>query len=399
MRKFAMLAIFAVIAAMVPVAAATTAGAQLDGVGTIYFVNTDTAQHDIWIRTDGEWEQLTLASPDQSKFNVTSGQHTYQVCNWGAGGETSDETCAGGSAAGIQGTFRIESNEFLAGVIPTQPTLGGLVPTALDVFELDSDVTEAEHANITLINVTGNTADVCISNDHLLSTAGVPTQADRIDEASINGRDLETFDDVQLWIANFGFPFGAACDDAAFPPASVKSLGFPAGSNTVVVLANNPGCTGDCGFQLFPGAEPGSTSQQVSEFCAVVLDAANIRPWLSDLFAEMEVGNLDTYPDPDRIEKVIKRIDAILDAGNETAPKGIRDAWLTATAGFVEFGQFAAVDFELTAFSQDDLRTLVSSIDTPAADDEEDAAANAAITEWVTVNCFGAITAEPSFTG
>ena len=94
----------------------------------------------------------------------------------------------------------------------------------------------------------------------------------------------------------------------------------------------------------------------MDEFCAVVLEAANITTWLQDLFAEVEVGNEDTYPDPEDVEKVIVRVAELLELGNETAPADIRDAWLTATAAFVETGRLAAVDYDIRELSQDDLR-------------------------------------------
>ena len=165
----------------------------------------------------------------------------------------------------------------------------------------------------------------------------------------------------------------------------------------------NPLCTTDCGYQIFPGEEPPSSSNNVDEFCAVVLEAANITTWLQDLFAEVEVGDEDTYPDPEDVEKVIVRVAELLELGNETAPADIRDAWLTATAAFVETGRLAAVDYDLRELSQDDLRTLVLRIDTPAEDDHEVAAATDALAAWVPANCFGdaaaALEAEPSFTG
>ena len=141
----------------------------------------------------------------------------------------------------------------------------------------------------------------------------------------------------------------------------------------------------------------------MDEFCAVVLEAANITTWLQDLFSEVEVGNEDTYPSPEKVETVIVRIAELLELGNETAPADIRDAWLTATAAFVETGRLATANYDLEQLPQDDLRTLVERIDTPAEDDHEVAAATDALAAWVPANCFGdaagAVEAEPSFTG
>src|SRR4029453_9361164 len=131
--------------------------------------------------------------------------------------------------------------------------------------------------------------------------------------------------------------------------------------------------------------------QKRGGFWRVFVEAANITPWLQDLFAEVEVGNPDTYPSPEKVEKVIVRIAELLEKGNQTAPADIRDAWLTATAAFVETGRLAAVDYDLEALPQDDLRTLVQRIDNPSEDDEEVAAATAALTAWVRGNCFGAV--------
>ena len=66
-----------------------------------------------------------------------------------------------------------------------------------------------------------------------------------------------------------------------------------------------------------------------------MLQAANITPWLQALFDEVEVGNEDTYPSADEVEKVLTQIAELLEKGNETAPDDIRPVWLRATASFV----------------------------------------------------------------
>ena len=132
-----------------------------------------------------------------------------------------------------------------------------------------------------------------------------------------------------------------------------------------------------------------------------MLQAANITPWLQALVNEIEVGNEDTYPSPDHVEKVINQIADLLDQGNESAPADIKPVWLAATAQFVLTGRLAAVQYDLAALPQDDLRSLVDGIEHPGADDSEEAANTAALTAWVTANCFAttAVEAQPSFTG
>ncbi len=87
-----------------------------------------------------------------------------------------------------------------------------------------------------------------------------------------------------------------------------------------------------------------------------MLEAANITPWLQALFDEVEVGNEDTYPSSDKVEKVITQIAELLEKGNQTAPDDIRPVWLRATANFVETGRLAAVQYDIAALPQDDLR-------------------------------------------
>jgi hypothetical protein len=382
MRKIAVVAILAIIAAMVPasIASSQPTPGTLDGVGTLMIINAHTTPLDLWIRVDGTFQKIDLTSTDQEEFQLPQGDHAFRVCGDGS----TSETCA---FATTPGSVHVGSNDIINFLISPNPITG---PTWVYAAENDTDKTETDHAKLTFFNVVGIGIAVCVGDNlEIVSPAGSANQ----NVAEFDSKDGEG----QLLKIVVG---GGPATDCAAAPTS-RELGFPSGSNTVINATINPNCTTDCGYQIFPGEDPPSSSQQVDAFCAVVLEAANITPWLQALVDEIEVGNEDTYPSPDHVEKVINRIAELLEKGNQTAPSDIKPTWLEATAQFVLTGRLAAVQFDLAALSQDDLRTLVDSIEHPGADDPEEAAVTATLTAWVTANCFGttAIEAEPSFTG
>jgi hypothetical protein len=384
MRKIALIAMLAIVAAMVPM---TTASSQptpgsLDGVGTLMIINDGSlGQVDLWLEIeDGEFQKLDLAAPSQTEFQVPKGTHPFRVC----GESSTDENCTGDPLGSTPGSVVVNSNDIINFLITGSPVVG---TDFVYHEENDTEQTETDDAKLTIFNSIPATVDVCVGDDHVISLPVGPS----FQVAEFDGKDGETRE-VRIQVGAF---LGCNVGDPS------TELGFPPGSNTVINLTISATCTSDCGYQIFPGEEPPSTSQQVQEFCAVVLESANITPWLQELFAEVEVGNEDTYPDPEEVEKVLVRIAELLEKGNQTAPNDIRDAWLTATAAFVETGRLAAVDYDISALSQEDQRNLVLGIDNPREDDEEVAAAVAELTAWVTANCFGTtpVVAEPSFTG
>jgi hypothetical protein len=409
MRKIAVIAMFAIVAAMVPM---TTAGTQplpgtLDGVGTLMAINaTGTGgvgvQVDLWIQIDNDqWVEFEMTSPDQEEIQVPIGARRFQVCGQGS---TSADPCVGETVplGSSPGNVTVESNDIINFLI--SPVY---FPTYVYAEEMETDPTETDNAALTVVSsIPGVPIDVCLGPDdheteHVIQNLVGPGAFQYQEFDGLDGETRRVF----IYIGTFAV-HGSVCGggEGIAPPGgpAIQELGFPPGSNTVINLTPDTGCTSDCGYQIFPGEEPPSTNNNIDAFCAVVLEAANITPWLQELFAEVEVGNPETYPDPDKVEKVIVRIAELLEKGNETAPEGeVRDAWLLATAQFVETGRLAAVDYDLEALPQDDLRRLVSSIDTPAEDDHEVVAATDIIAAWVTANCFGttAIEAEPSFTG
>jgi hypothetical protein len=406
MRKIALIAMLAIVGAMMPM---STAGTQplpdtLDGVGTIMLINPSVpgiGPIDVWIEVDdGNFVKYTVSAPGQEEVQLPKGSHAFQLCFLGV---STDQTCAPTAAPlGPPGTFDISSNDILNGL------LGGVFlgvgpASGLAINENDTEETETDDTKLTFFNGSPYPIQVCVDDDltHDLPAAVFGTVALPQGVAEFDGQDGETRD-IKVYdpVINGGAglpPFV----DCTSPTAVTIPLGLPPGANTVVTWPDGlfPFCQGACIYQLFPGEEPPHSSNNVDEFCAVVLEAANITPWLQDLFAEVEVGDPDTYPDPEKVEKVIVRIAELLEKGNQTAPPEIVDAWLTATAGFVETGRLATADYDLEALPQDDLRDLVSLIDNPQADDEEAVAAIDAISAWVPVNCFGAVETEPSFTG
>jgi hypothetical protein len=406
MRKFALIAMLAIVGAMVPM---TTASSQptpgsLDGVGTLMVINPGTAVPpvDLWIEIEsGEWQKFEINSPAQEEIQVPDGNRNFQLCVRGAFGGTTDQTCAqpvgGPTPLGTPGTVNVDENDIINFLI--LPIALGGSPTAAIINQNDTEATETDKAKFTIFNASTADFDACIDSLHVIDLpafvpGGTTAQAQT---AEFDAKDGETRR-LTLYSPFLGTaPFAGTCVENG----TTSDLGFPPGSNTVLSIPDAllPACGSACGYQIFPGEEPPGSNNNVDEFCAVVLEAANITPWLQDLFAEVEVGNPDTYPSPEKVEKVITRIAELLEKGNQTAPADIIDAWLTATAAFVETGRLAAVDYDIGELTQDQLRDLVSLIDTPQEDDEETAAAVAALTAWVPVNCFGAVETEPSFTG
>jgi hypothetical protein len=401
MRKFAIIAIFAIVGAMVPmgIASSQPTPGSLDGVGTLMAIHPGDSipQLDLWINTDGShWDKFPLDAPSQNEIQVPDGNRNFQLCLRGLG--TVDQTCKQPTGpltpAGTPGVVNVGENDIINFI-----ALPGLSnPTGAVINQNDTEETETDSAKLTIFNASTAPFDACIGTDHVISLpAYVPgSQAAQAQTAEFDSKDGETRR-FTLYSVFLGAPFPGSCVEGS----TTRDLGFPSGSITVLSVPDGllPFCADACGYQLFPGEEPPSSNNNVDEFCAVVLEAANITPWLQDLFAEVEVGNEDTYPSPEKVEKVIVRIAELLEKGNQTAPADIRDAWLAATAAFVETGRLAAVDYDIRELTQDQLRDLVAQIDTPAEDDEERAAATAALTAWVPVNCFGAVETEPSFTG
>jgi len=405
MRKFAIIAMLAIVAAMVPMTTASSqpAPGSLDGVGTLMAINPGgpVPALDLWINTDGShWDKFALNAPSQEEIQVPKGTRNFQLCVRFLG--SLDQTCAqpAGPATpfGTPGSFHIDSNDILNFLV--LPVAVGGPPSGAVINENDTEATETDKAKLTIFNASTAQFDVCVDSNHVISIPATPpgSAAANFQVAEFDSKDGETRR-FTLYSALLANPFPGSCVEGS----STRDLGFPPGSNTVLSVPDAllPFCADSCGYQIFPGEEPPGSSNNVDEFCAVVLEAANITPWLQDLFAEVEVGNEDTYPNPEKVEKVIVRIAELLEKGTQTAPADIRDAWLTATAAFVETGRLAAVDYDIRELTQDQLRELVSRIDNPAEDDEEAAAAVAALTAWVPANCFGAtaIEAEPSFTG
>ena len=75
MRKIAVVAVFAILAAMVPASVATAQPepGSLDGVGTLMEINAFTAPVDLWIKIDGTFQKQALASTDQEEFQIPTG--------------------------------------------------------------------------------------------------------------------------------------------------------------------------------------------------------------------------------------------------------------------------------------------------------------------------------------
>jgi hypothetical protein len=392
MRKIAIVAMLAIVAAMVPLSTASSqpTPGSLDGVGTLMVVNSTNSALDLWVREDGAFQKFDLSGPSKTELQFTTGDHAFRVC----GPASTDENCTGGvlAPASTPASLHIGSNDIINFVIG-DPGLGATVNSSRVYNEQNvTDKTETDHAALTMFSTIPAPVDVCVNGNHVLSLPA----GNSFDYAEFDAKDGEG-QEVKFFIPGAGA--ATNCALATVPAAATVELNFPPGSNTVINRTVNATCTSDCGYQIFPGEEAPNSSQQVDAFCAVVLEAANITPWLQDLFDEIEVGNEDTYPSSDRVEKVLTRIAELLEKGNQTAPADIRQVWLRATAGFVETGRLAAVDFDLTRLSQSDLRCTVDGIEHPGEDDSEEAADTAALTAWVTTNCFGAVEAEPSFTG
>ncbi|HEY8218383.1 MAG TPA: hypothetical protein VIH82_14690 [Acidimicrobiia bacterium] len=407
MRKIALIAMLAIVGAMVPMSTASTTPlpGTLDGVGTLMTINPGTTHKVLFIKNEGEFRSYDMPGPSQQEIQVTQGDHTFVICNFVGTFAPIDETCATAVSPPVvpfgTGTVHVESNDILNAIVTGTNGIQG-PPSNFDVQENDDHQTETDHAKLTMFNYTLGAFDACVGGEHVISLpaqavgGSAPFQVAEFDSKDGEGQDF------LLYPAALGKPFIPGCGlGSGASAAIVLDQGFPTGSNLVINFTGIVGgnCGSNCGYLIFPGEEPPSSSQNVDEFCKVVLEAANITGWLQDLFAEVEVGNPDTYPSKEKVEKVITRIAELLERGTQTAPADIKPAWLAATAAFVQTGQFAAAEYDLNQLSQDDLRDAVSLIDNPQADDEEAQAAIDALTAWVPVNCFGAVETEPSFTG
>jgi hypothetical protein len=396
MRKLAIVALLAIVGAMIPLASVS---AQPDTTGqdggSIMAINAFTPEQpiDLWIRVDGVFTKFALSTPDKQQIDLPTGDHAFQLCLAGSTAVPALGSCTGSAPLGTGGNIHIERNDIINFLIVA--TAGN--PSFVAQAENDTDKTDHDHANVTLVNAlfalpvtlcvgtAGNASDTLVVS----GPAGPPQLV--VGEVNSKNNDTQT---LQIHIGSTTCAPGAV--------NRTQELGFPEGSNTVINITPDTHCTSACGYQIFPGAGIGDTSANVAAFCATLTSAQQITPWLQDLFAEVQVGNPDTYPSPDKVEKVLGKIKEILDGGNEAAPSDIRGAWLTATGGFVKIGQLAAVGYDLNAIPQDSLRQLVDQIDTPAADDEEQVKAKADLGAWFVANCGGAaaaVEAEPSFTG
>ena len=390
MRKIALVAMLAIVGAMVPLTATVSTAAA--GAGELRIINGGTDDLDFWFHVqDNDWKKFEIDDGNAVDYKFPNQNMQYVVC--GDNG-TINQNCdlQGGGSTNVRasGTFALNNGDHLTFVINDTDQV--------HVGENDTSATKPDNARIILHNDNsyGIPVTVCVNGDVVLPNVGAQQTADAEAKA---GEPNAT---VALAIG------GGGANECAGSPLQLP-LPFPEGTAvaiTTTVNPNNSSALADClgnqsCIQIFvTGTKAESSDQLVPEFCAALPGLQQVGPLLDELFKDVKVGNPDTYPSPDHVEDIWNQIDKLLDAGDETVPADIKEAWQQATDELRQLlTGLELVNFDVNSLPQDDLQRIVDGVQEPSGPTPEDQATQAELGTWFTTNCAGAIEAQPSFTG
>jgi hypothetical protein len=374
MRTTTALTLLAVLAAVLPVA---TASSQSDATGTLHVVNLDGSRADVWA---GDTKIVANLGVGEAADEVLeAGTHTLRLCAAGSTGPGPGPECI---AMGSAKKLSLESGQNRTVAFTPSWT----------VATNDQAPTAPGKARYTLHNPgqVPTQMSVCIDGD-------LVAQADAFqsDDAEVDAGDDQAVDYFLLEPGVF-----QSCAEGS--PFASTALDLAAGTNLVDTYApfTTPACTEACVRVLPVGEDPAApTEPSPSDVCTVVAQLQSIQFALEELFVGVEAGRASTYPDAGRIEGVTASIRALLDAGDATVPADVRDAYLGETALARDaLAVLAAADDDLEEIPEQELRDLVERIEQPAPPTRASSARQAALSEWLAASCT-LDTPEIAFTG
>jgi hypothetical protein len=391
MRKFAILALLAIVGAMVPLST-TVANAENNPTGTFHFSNGIPASQsggniDVWLVNGGSEKVISNMGEGQgADVTRATGNYTLYVCQAGS----TDKDCNGSGTVPSIGTksFALTSGShisvninaaghWLVDAADTNPTKEGFARWTIN-------------NNLLLPGPTPAAIAVCIRGDFVAKA-----EYGQSDEG-----------DFELDPAAEKAPVGKIIIGASLPAdcsaaGTDAPLPFAPGLNFIQTFTTSELCAADgCLDGVLVGSKAGDTTQDVAAFCAVLPQLQGVGKILDDLFLDVVPGNFETYPSPSEVQDGVEEIQKILDAGDESVTADIKDAYYESTQELRELlTGLQARFYDLKNFSTSDVESLQQGLEEPSGPTPEDQARQAELGAWFTTNCAGAVEAQPTFTG